>query len=218
MRLYLSSFRLGNQPETLVSLLGGRPRIAIVANADDYKDVPERAASVRREQEDLARLGFASAELDLREYFGCTASLTNRLASVDLLWVRGGNPFVLRRALRQSGADDLLVRMLDADALVYAGYSAGPAILAPTLRGLHLVDDPDVVPSGYAAPVIWDGLALLPYSILPHYRSPHPESPAITDSLWYMVEHRLPFIVLHDGEAIVRDDARQFLAGWADPL
>lgn len=35
--------------------------------------------------------------------------------------------------------------LLTADTLVYAGYSAGPCVLSPSLRGLELVDDADAV-------------------------------------------------------------------------
>jgi len=215
MRLYLSSFRLGAEPDALLDLLDGGRRVAVVANADDYKGPSERAASARREQEDLRRLGLESEELDLRRYFGRPAALARELAGIDLLWVRGGNAFVLRRALRQSGADTVLVELLDADALVYAGYSAGPAVLAPTLRGLHLVDDPGLVPDGYDPPVIWDGLAVLPYSILPHYRSQHPESAAVENSVAYLIERHLPFVALRDGEALVRDGAGDRVVGRA---
>ena len=213
MRLYLSSFRLGNQPEALLGLLGSGRRVAVVANADDYKSPSERVASARREHEDLRRLGLNSGELDLRRYFGRTAALARELAGVDLLWVRGGNAFVLRRALRHSGADELLVELLADDAVVYAGYSAGPAVLAPTLRGLHLVDDPQLAPDGYEPPVVWDGLAVLAYSFVPHYRSPHPESAAIDTSVAYLIEHHLPFVALRDGEAIVRDGAGDRVVG-----
>ncbi|RZU75416.1 hypothetical protein EV384_3957 [Micromonospora kangleipakensis] len=48
MRLYLSSFRLGNRPERMLDLLRGDTRAAVVTNADDYKDVDLRATSVER--------------------------------------------------------------------------------------------------------------------------------------------------------------------------
>lgn len=213
MRLYLSSFRLGNQPDALLGLLGRRPRVAVIANADDHKNASERIASVRRERQDLRTLGLDSQELDLRRYFGQTEALSRQLSGLDLLWVRGGNPFLLRRALRQSGADGLLVELLTADALVYAGYSAGPSMLTPTLRGLDLVDDPQALAEGYDHPVIWDGLAVLPYAILPHYRSQHPESAAIDDSMAYLIAHHVPFIALCDGEAIVREGAEERVVG-----
>ena len=43
--------------------------------------------------------------------------------------------FMLRYALYRSGADAVFRELLAADALVYAGYSAGPCVLSPSLRG-----------------------------------------------------------------------------------
>src|SRR5690349_22762975 len=102
------------------------------------------------------------------------------LAGTGLAWLRGGNVFVLRAALARSGADVVLAGLMAADALVYAGYSAGSCVLSPSLRGLELVDDPAAVTRAYGAPPVWDGLALLTEAFVPHYRSPgHPETAAI---------------------------------------
>jgi hypothetical protein len=79
--------------------------------------------------------------------------------------------------LARSSADAELGRLLQEDAFVYSGYSAGPCVLAPSLRGLETVDNPDVVPEVYGDKPIWDGLGVLNYAIVPHVNSPdHPES------------------------------------------
>lgn len=205
MRLYLSSFRLGNRPQRMLDLLRGGTRAAVIANADDYKDVDLRATSVEREMNDLRGLGLTPVEVDLRRYFDRPDELRSVLEETDLIWVRGGNPFILRRAMTLSGADEILRELLAEDRVVYAGYSAGGCVLTPTLNGIELVDDPHDVPAGYPEAVVWDGLGLVPYSFLPHYRSDHPESSLIDKSLDYMVDHHMPFIALRDGEALVID-------------
>ena len=69
MRLYLSSFDLGDRPEELVALTGSARRAAIIVNALDHR--PERRAVWLREQtHKLVGLGFSVVELDLRSYFG----------------------------------------------------------------------------------------------------------------------------------------------------
>ena len=93
MRLYLSSFRIGAHPERLLSLAGGR-RTAVVANAMDGGPVAERATGLQQELSDLGALGLDVAELDLRQ-----PEATDQLAGFDIVWVRGGNVFVLRRVL-----------------------------------------------------------------------------------------------------------------------
>ncbi len=213
MRLYLSSFGIGNRPNELLALLRGKKRVAVVLNAKDASSPESRTISLNEEMEKMAGLGLEPVELDLRMYFGEPDRLRQTLAAVDLVWVRGGNTFVLRRALRQSGADNLLFDLLRNDEIVYGGFSAGVAVLAPSLKGLEIVDDPAVIPVGYEAEPLWEGLGLLPYAVAPHYRSDHPESDAIERLVEYFVEHRILFKTLRDGEAIVVDGDRHDLVG-----
>lgn len=137
MRLYLSSFRLGCCPERLVALAGVGRRLAVVANAMDAQPADERRVGVAREVAALTPLGFAVDELDLREV--TPASAADALARFDVVWLRGGNVFVLADALEASGVGAALVERLAADTIVYAGDSAGPCVLAPTLDGPSVV-------------------------------------------------------------------------------
>lgn len=214
MRLYLSSFRIGNKPEELLKLLTGRVRTALILNADDYKGPEDRAVSLQREIGELERVGLEPGEVDLRRYFGWEDELRAVLAGFDLIYVRGGNAFILRRALRQSGADRIVKDLLANDAVVYAGYSAGPAMLTPSLRGIELFgDDSNVVPDGYDPSVIWEGLGILPYVLVPHYRSDHPETAGADRAVEYYIATHTPFIALRDGEALVVDGDRQAVVG-----
>ena len=43
---------------------------------------------------------------------------------------------------------------------------------SPSLHGLQLVDDPNVVPDRYEPTVIWEGLNLIPYAFAPHLQIP----------------------------------------------
>ena len=169
----------------------------------------ERSASISEELDRLRGIGLIPVEIDLRKYFGKTKELKQTLMNFNLVWVRGGNTFVLRRALKMSGADEIIRELLEKDAMVYGGYSAGICILTPTLRGLELVDDADFVPDGYDSEIIWDGLGIVPYSIAPHYKSDHPESPAIDNTVEYFKEKNMPFKTLRDGEAIVIDGDKE---------
>lgn len=211
MRLYLSSFGLGNRPEELQALLRGGTRAAVVLNAKDASSQEGRQASLEREIEALARLGLQPEELDLRNYFGRADELRALLQGFDLVWVRGGNTFVLRRALRQSGADEVLPELLREDEIVYGGFSAAVAVLTPSLEGIELVDDPSAVPEGYEPAVVWEGLGVLPYAVAPHYRSDHPESESVERLVQYFIDHHILFRALRDGEAIVLDGDRDFV-------
>jgi dipeptidase E len=122
------------------------------------------------------------------------------------VWVTGGNSFVLRRAMRQSGFDEIASVLVRDGVLVYGGYSAGAVVATPTLKGIDLDDDPDELPDEYAAEVIWDGLGLYPKSIAPHYKSDHPESAIIDRVVEYFAANAMPYVTLRDGEAIVVDE------------
>ena len=204
MRMYLSSFRMGDHPERLVALLDRAGPAAVIANAIDQAEAGERLESVQRELDALGELGIDAEDLDLRDYFGAADRLAADLAGYRLVWVRGGNTFVLRHALAESGADEILTSLVARDALVYGGYSAGCCVLAPSLRGLELVDDPEAVTETYGVPPIWAGLGLIEYAFVPHVDSPdHPE----TEACGRLAEHYRATGVAHrtlrDGEAIV---------------
>jgi dipeptidase E len=133
--MYLSSFRLGNCPKRLVSLARHGTWVVVIANAMDAAPPDVREAGVQREVLALTGLGFTVDELDLRSYFLDASPLGADLRRYDVVWLRGGNAFMLRYALARSSADAELGRLLQEDAFVYSGYSAGPCVLAPSLRG-----------------------------------------------------------------------------------
>ncbi len=65
--------------------------------------------------------------------------------------------------METSGLDKILVELLKKDKILYGGWSAGAMIMAPDLRGPDWSeeDKPDVVPAGYDAKAIWQGLNLI---------------------------------------------------------
>lgn len=215
MRLYFSSYRTGDRAGSLLALLGSGKRTAIVSNALD--NISPTARAIYRDEVydphmELRALGLETEELDLRRYFGAPEALATRLAEFDLVWVMGGNSFVLRRAMKQSGFDDVITGMLDRDEIVYGGFSAGAVVAAPTLCGIELMDDPAEVPAGYEAEPTWEGLGLIDYSIVPHFRSPHSESGAAERAVRHMMERGMRYRALRDGEVIVWTETRMLSA------
>jgi dipeptidase E len=211
MRLYLSSYRIGDRAGSLLALLGGGKRAAIIENALD--NISPAARDLYRAEaydpvSELGSLGIAGTPLDLRDHFGDPEGLRARLSQFDLVWVTGGNAFVLRRAMKQSGFDEVIVDMLDNDHIVYGGFSAGAVVAAPSLEGIHLMDDPDEAPAGYDRETIWDGLGLIDHAIVPHYRSPHPESASAERAVRHLCSRGLRYRALRDGEVIVWTEDR----------
>jgi dipeptidase E len=215
MRLYLSSFRLGDHPDRLLDLVGDDRRTAVVCNAIDGLDEGERKERVEAEVAALGDLGMDAEELDLRAYFGTDGTaIRDHLRGYGVVWVRGGNTFVLRRAAAASGFDRAIVDLLAGDALVYGGYSAGVCLLAPSLAGIDLCDDTDEEPPGYegiaGSP---DGLGVLPFAVAPHHRSPdHPETDVMDRVVAWFVDQRVPFVALRDGDVLIQDGDQQWVA------
>lgn len=204
MKLYLSSYRIGSRGAELAGLLEGHKRIAVIRNALDFSTDAERLRVGReREISSLGTLGIMAVELDLRRYFDAPHALRRALRDFAGVWVVGGNTFLLRRAMALSGLDAILRERAEDRDFVYAGYSAGACVLAPSLRGIHLADEPTRVPAGYPEAVPWDGLGLIPFAIVPHYRSDHPESALMEAVVSYFVQHGVPFITLRDGDVYI---------------
>lgn len=213
MRLYLSSFRIGDHPDVLTRLAGrdtsGRPQALVVANAIDAADPADRAQRVGEELARLTALGLAAAELDLRNHRADDDSaLTAALSACDLLWLRGGNVFLLRHAMATSGLDRLVPELLADDALVVGGYSAGPCVLGSDLSALAACDPPGEVTELYGVPARSDGLAVLPVPVVPHLDTPDHFESAVLEQV--AERHRAAgqeFLGLRDGDVYVVDGA-----------
>lgn len=202
VKLYLSSFRLGHDRGVLRDLVGRTGRAALVFNACDvYGD--NRLRNLARETEDIESLGFECEELDLRSYFEDFEGLGNRLDAYDVIWVVGGNSFVLAKAMTLARFGEAASKPLDDGRLVYAGYSAGICVATPDLEGIRLMDDPGALPDGYPKNIQATTLDWVPWRIVPHWRSQHPEAPLAELAVEHLLDHGLPFRTLRDGQAIV---------------
>lgn len=164
MKLYLSSHKIP-APDELHQLLGkpvSEAMVVIIPNASDY--YAERAWQVKtlRTVELFQSLGYRKISVvDLREFTDMN-KLNQELSKADLIWVRGGNTFCLRYAMRRSGFDTVIHDLLR-DGIVYGGESAGAIVAGTSLDGIELMDEPE-----FAEEVLTDGLCLVEEYILPH--------------------------------------------------
>lgn len=202
MKFYLSSYRIGNKAADLKKLVLGKGVLGFIPNALDYVETGAREESNSARLQELLDLGIEAELLDLKNYFRKKEELQKKINSLAGVWVRGGNTFVLRQAMKLSGFDEIIVNLSRPDFL-YGGYSAGVCILGPSLRSLAIVDDPLIKPYPELAETIWDGLGLLDYTILPHYKSDHPEAALVDKTVEYCIENKIIFKTLKDGEVII---------------
>jgi dipeptidase E len=205
MRLYLSSYRLGDHPELFAQLVTGHRRGWVIMNALDGMDEGRRRADLEVQIADLRSIGLAAEDFDLRQQN--SESIRARFGNPDFVWVRGGNVFTLRAAMAKSGLDALVVEHVRSDKVVYAGFSAGSCVLAPSLAGLELCDPVDFALATYGA-VCTDGLGILDRPIVPHLRSPgHPETELLGAVAMNYDAQGQPYWALDDGQALIIDGA-----------
>ncbi len=161
MKLYLTSYRIPAF-EALQELIGkNKPSVGIIPNAKDYLANRARDVKIRDITTYLEEQGFKAGTVDLREYSD-PVTLEKDLKQYDALWVGGGNTFCLRYEMKRSGFDKIITPLIK-KGLIYCGESAGACVAGTTLKGLETADNPE-----FAEEVIWEGLSLVPYIILPH--------------------------------------------------
>lgn len=210
MKLYLSSYRLGNHPENLKELIGNpKAKIAVSINAlDNYAGTERTAARLRQELEDIKSLGYIAEHLDLREYFD-NQNIVDTLKTYDGIWFSGGNTFLLAKTFKQSGFHKVFDELIRPGHLVYSGYSAAFCVLAPSLKGVELVDDKDAHAEGYERGEIWEGIGLIDFYPVVHFRSNHHESDDVEKEYEYIVGNKIKHKTFKDGDVYVLADDKE---------
>lgn len=214
MRLFLSSQDLGNYADVASKLAGKNKKAAYFKNAQDDLSPEERNFNTPKKKKMFEAAGFEFEEIDLRDYFGKPKELLNLLSNFGSVWSAGGNTFILRRAMQASGLDIILKSLLKKDKIMYGGWSAGACITAPSLHGIEYGDrpQPDAVPDNYPTKeIIWDGLNLVPFMAVPHYKSDWFGKEA-DRSIKYFKTNNIPYKSLEDGQVVIIDgDEEEFL-------
>ena len=209
MKLYLSSYKIGSKESTLKQWISKHGnKIVLIANSRDHFEDKERVKTgIQKDIEMLTNLGFDVVNISLRDYFGDYEGLKKALENYNAFFVIGGNSFVLRKAMQLSGFDKYLKENINNDNFLYAGYSAGICVLAPKLNGLEIVDEP--INPYNADEIIYDGIGLLKYVPVPHYKSDHPESALVDEVVSYMEKNNIKYKTLSDGDVIIEDLSKE---------
>ena len=201
---------LGDHVARLKVMAGPNARMAVITNALDYIPTIDRILYAQTQFDAVHYFndnGFDASLIDLRYYFGRSAALRELLLRYRVIWALGGNAFLLRRAMNESGFDSFIAELLDNDGLIYGGWSAGACVAGSSLRGIDLMDKPDAEADGYTpGKIIWEGLHFVPFTIVPHYRSGHVESASAEQAVKFLEMHGLPFKAISDGDVIVKDN------------
>jgi dipeptidase E len=205
MKLYLSSYKIGDEAETLKKFFSDNKTVGYIPNAFDFTGVdPQKKHShIQMDIASLKDLGLDVQLIDLKEYFGKKDLLQKKLTTLGGIWVSGGNVFVLRQAMKLSDLDELLKEFSKRKDFVYGGYSAAGCVLSKTLDAYQIVDDATDTPYENMKETVWNGIGLIDFVFLPHVNSDHPESFDISKEVQYCIEHHLPYKTLRDGDVLI---------------
>ena len=166
MKLFLSSYWIPDV-EKFVGFVGKEAnaiKFGLILNAKDYRDTDYRNEKLIELTSYFSGLGFKVEEIDLRDYTD-PQELQERLETFDVIWANGGNTYMLRYAIQKSGGN-IAIPIAIKNGVIYGGDSAGSIVVGPTLKYFSGADDPTVAPN-----VIYDGLNIVDFSILPHWGS-----------------------------------------------
>lgn len=193
----MSSYRVPT-PDDLFRLLD-KPamecRAAIIPNARDYSLPEERAASLDDLIVYVSGWGISCEVIDLREFDDDPVSMEQVLSAYDLLWVAGGNTFILREEMRRSGFEGAIKPILN-KGVTYVGESAGAIVAGVSLEGSEVADDAELVDE-----VINEGLGLVEHIVVPHADSVEYIEYVNTMKKRFMADPRVLFI--NDNQALV---------------
>lgn len=92
MKLYLSSYKIGNETKKLQEL-AGKKKIGYISNALDFSgvDLTKRKQHIQKDISALTELSLAVEELDLRDYFGNKQALLTKIHELGGVFISGGN-------------------------------------------------------------------------------------------------------------------------------
>ncbi len=205
MKLYLSSYKFGNKIYFLKKWIEKNDnRIILITSAKDAKkedDVEKQ--KIKEDIELLEKIGFKVEVVSLKEYFNRKENLKKLLKDYHTFCVIGGNVFVLRQAMKLSGFDEYIKEISKKEGYLYIGYSAGSCVLSPTLKCLDLVDE-TINPYNNKT-IIYEGLNLIDYVFIPHYKSNHEESKKIDDVIIELEKNKIKYKTLSDGDVIIQN-------------
>jgi len=216
MKLYLSSQKLGNHPELLLKLIDdNNKQVAVVGNALDDMPIKYRNNRIEKEFDMMKSIGLIPEELDLRKYFGKSKKLKKYIKTKSLIWIRGGNTFILSRSFQLSGFNKIFSKFVKENQIAFGGYSAALLIACKDLYGVEIVDDINSIPKNYPKKAQkFLSLNLLNFYLIPHFDSKEYWAFNVKNHIEYLTKNGKEVITLCDGEVYYCDGDKGRVVKW----
>ncbi|MEK7562252.1 MAG: Type 1 glutamine amidotransferase-like domain-containing protein, partial [Patescibacteria group bacterium] len=155
----------------------------------------------------MKELGFNIEEIDID---GKNKNQLEKLfANKDIIFVEGGNTFYLLKAIRKSGFEKVIRKLLK-KGTVYIGASAGSIVAGKTIKTAGWLGDKNIAKIGNLK-----GMNLVPFDIFVHYRPEHEQ--IIKKKLpWKWQRRKLK--ILTDEQAILAQGSDRILIGRGEAV
>ena len=204
MKLYLSSFKIGKKPQTLVNMLAWNYKVAYINNGQAHSIIDIQKFESLWDMRELREAGLSPEALNLRDYFGNAKWLKKKLETFGLIYVGGGSTYNLRLAMKLSGFDTVIHELKNTD-MVYAGFDAGANVVGPDLNAYKRIESHDHTTYGDNE-TVYEGLGLTPWYFVGHVDSEHESSTSSSKMLMkYYDENSLKYRKVRDGEVILHE-------------
>lgn len=167
-------------------------------------DVEEVTFFMDADRQAFENLGIAVDVLDLASM--PLATLSQKIADNDFIFVGGGNTYYLLQRLKETGLDKVIVEAVQHGKL-YIGTSAGSIIASPDIAYAELLENVDCAPNLTNT----QALNLTKFSVLPHYNNEPFVEPG--EQVYQAFKDKIHLIPLSNHQALFVDhDTYRILA------
>ena len=154
-----SSFKdVANLFEQFVGDVRGK-RVTFIPTASHVEKV---VFYVKSGKKALEAMGLVVDELDVST--AARKEMEDKLTKNDYIYITGGNTFYLLQELKKSGADELIVELVN-NGKLYIGESAGAIVASPNIEYASAMDSVKKAPELHA----FDALGLTDFYTVPHH-------------------------------------------------
>lgn len=200
MKLFLAS-SLDKTLSLLKPLLSDviKTRVVFVANAADPYNKDKWWVDLDRER--FKEFGYKITEVDLRNT--SKDEFSNILKDADILHVCGGSVFYLINLIRKKNLEEIFIKAIKNEEVIYTGTSAGSIIVSKSIASFSYDEEEkefiEAVPDKL-------GLGLINFGIVPHCNNAD-FIDGNKKTIEYLHKDKNPLIFIQDNQAVwVEDD------------
>jgi dipeptidase E len=174
-------------------MLSIEKKVAFIPNAkDSYAD----KSGLDRQRDFFLEKGFKVKDVDLNKFKD--DKLYKELSKYKIIYVAGGNCFVLLQKMSESDFDKILPKLLK-KGIIYVGASAGGCVMGSSIEPLGLLDQPE-----YAQLDDFNGLGYIDFVFVPHVG--HPKYDKGIKELYKKYSKKFKLQKFTDTEGIIVED------------